>query len=237
MRNSTLHVSGKNHLLELLPPKAHARVMRLMDEAYGADGDVLFPASAPINHVYFPTSGVISIGVDFKDGRTAEVGIVGNEGMAGLQLLHKTARNRVGAWFKVSGSGMRMTADAFTHELERREDFERVVSLYAEAFFGELAQSAACNLLHSIEQRLCRWILMAHDRIVPGDAMNLTQEQFAKMLCVRRATIAVAASGLQKAGLIAYTRGRVRVVRRAALEARSCECYKVVRAEFERLLC
>jgi CRP-like cAMP-binding protein len=235
MRTSRLHVDGKNRLLELLPRREKARILSTMHPVPGAVADVLFEGRAPITHVYFPTAGVISLGFDLKGGRTAEVGLVGNEGMAGLALLHKTTRNRVGASYKVAGGALRMPAGVFAAELRRRGPFEHIVHRYAEAFFTQIAQSTACNVRHTIEQRLCRWILMSHDRLA-GDSIELTQAQLANMLGVRRAGVNIAAVALQKAGLIGYTRGVVGVLKRRGLEARSCECYKEVRSEFERLL-
>ena len=178
MRKSTLHVTGKNRLVELLPAREKARVLSSMDHIAGSAGEILFKGRTPLTHVYFPTAGVISVGLGLEGGRTAEVGIVGNEGLAGLALLHKTTRNRVGACYKVAGGAMRMSAGAFTEELERKGAFEQVVNRYAEAFFSQVAQSAACNVFHSIERRLCRWILMSHDRI-SGDTLDLTQAQWA----------------------------------------------------------
>lgn len=235
MRKSLLHVSGKNRLLELLPARDKARVLSSMDHVDGAAAEVLFKGRAAITHVYFPTAGVISLALSLKGGRIAEVGIVGNEGLAGLALLHKTDRNRVSAYYKVAGGAMRMPAAAFSGELERRGVFEEVVHRYAEAFFAQLAQSAACNVSHSTEQRLCRWILMSHDR-VSGDTLDLTQAQWAQMLGVRRAGVSGAAVDLQKAGLIRYARGLVRILDRSGLAERSCGCYHDVRTEFERLL-
>jgi len=235
MRTNLLHVDGKNRLLELLPRLDKTRIMSAMNEVSGSAAEVLFEGRAPITHVYFPTAGVISLGLGLTGGKTAEVGMVGNEGMAGLALLHKTTRNRVGARYKVAGGALRMPGSVFLEELSRDGAFEGIVHRYAEAFFAQVAQSTACNVLHTIEQRLCRWILILHDRLA-GDSIQLTQAQLANTLGVRRSGVNVAAVSLQKAGLIGYTRGVVGVLDRRGLEARSCECYVAVRTEFERLL-
>ena len=146
-----------------------------------------------------------------------------------------TTRNRVGARYKVAGGALRMPGTTFLEELGRKGAFEGIVHRYAEAFFAQVTQSTACNVLHTIEQRLCRWILILHDRLA-GDSIQLTQAQLANTLGVRRSGVNVAAVSLQNAGLIGYTRGVVGVLDRRGLEARSCECYGEVRIEFERLL-
>lgn len=235
MARRTLNIAGSNRLIAGLQGREKNRIVSSLEVVRGVAADVLFRGRAPISHVYFPTSGIIALTLGLAGGSTAEIGMVGNEGMAGLPLLHRTRRNRLGAHFKIAGDAMRMRAVDFLGEIERRGQFENVVHHYAEAFFSQVAQSAACNARHSVEQRLCRSLLMSHDR-VSGATIDLTHAEFAKMLGVRRAGVSAAAARLQKDGSIRYVRGVVEVVRRTEVEARSCECYADVRREFERLL-
>lgn len=231
-----LHERGKNHLLELLPAADRERLMNAMQRTSVKHGEVLFARHKPIEHVDFPLEGVLSIVVTMKEGDSAEIGTVGNEGMAGIPLLLGGNTSPSDAFYQVPGQSMRMSAAAFAEELARHGPFEDILRRYAQGFLNQVAQSAACNRLHPVEQRLCRWILMSHDRI-GSDTIALTQEFIAQMLGVRRASVSVVAGTLQKAGFIRYNRGVIEVLDRARLEESTCECYGAVREEYERLLC
>ena len=235
MSVSKINVAGQNHLLTLLPETDRARVLAQMDRVDTQHGDTLFRQHEPISAVDFPLHGVLSVVIVMEDGAVAEVGTVGNEGMAGIPLLNGTDHSPAQGFYQVPGASYRMPAGAFRDEVEKGGPFADIMRRYAQAFLNQVSQSAACNRLHALEQRLCRWILMSHDRS-DGDRIALTQEFLAQMLGVRRATVSIAAGMLQKAGLIKYNRGVIHVLERDQLEQTSCECYHVVRNEFERLL-
>ena len=236
MREHGLHMLGRNHLLERLTTTDKKRLLPTMERVEGKQGDVLFKRNKPITHVYFPLSGVISLVVVMGGGtQRVECATVGNEGMVGLPLLHGVDRSFMEIFFQVPGEALRMSAAAFAAEISRKQMLARLTHRYAEAFCGLLAQSTACNNVHSVEQRLSRLILMSHDRI-GSDTIQLTQGFLAQMLAVRRSSISPVAGVLQKDGLIRYKRGIIVVLNRRELEARSCECYLSVRRDFERLL-
>jgi CRP-like cAMP-binding protein len=170
------------------------------------------------------------------DGGTVEAGTIGNEGLVGVSVVLGADRSPVDAFTQIPGDYLRMATEAFRQELDRNGGFAAVMRRHAEAFYSQVAQSTACNRLHPVEQRLCRWLLMTHDR-VGAEHLALTQEFLAIMLGVRRSTVTIAAGMLQKAGLITYHRGSIDVLDRIGLEEGSCECYARVRKQYERLLC
>jgi CRP-like cAMP-binding protein len=191
-------------------------------------GDVVYRPRARLAHVYFPTDGVVSLRVVMADGRGAEVGTVGNEGVVGAAAaLAGGATGNREAIVQLAGHALRMSADAFADAATRPGPLRELVARYAQAFDDQVAQSAACNALHPVEQRAARWLLMTHDR-VGRDAFGLTQEFLAQMLGARRPTVSAAAGQLKRAGLIRYRRGRVEVLDRAGLEAAACECYAAI---------
>ena len=231
-----VHVLGTNHLLELLPREDKKRVTSGMERLVCDQGHVLYKPNTPMTHVYFPLSGVVSLVTVLADaGKRVECVTIGNEGMAGLPLLHGVADTHLDVFFQVPGEAMRMSASAFAEEIARRGALAHLALRYAEAFFRSAAQAAACHITHAVEQRLSSLILMCHDRVV-SDTIQLTQEFLAQMLRVRRSSVSPVASVLQRSGLIRYRRGVIVVLNRAGLEARSCECYLAVRGHFERLL-
>jgi CRP-like cAMP-binding protein len=232
----TVHVPGKNRLLALLPAEEHEDVLPLLEKVSLQRRALLFGADEPLTHVFFPLTAIGSLVITMDDGDTVEVGTVGNEGLAGVPLVLGADRSPAEAFAQVAGDALRMRADAFRERMERNGLFANVMRRFSQAFFAQVSQSTGCNRFHPIDQRLCRWILMTHDRVGNGH-LPLTQEFIAIMLGARRASVAVAAGMLQKAGMIRYHRGIVDVVDRAALEEASCECYARVRAEYERLLC
>jgi CRP-like cAMP-binding protein len=232
---AAIHLSGRNRLLDLLPEGDRARVLPTMQRITGEFGEIVFERNAPLTFVDFPLGAVISVVVIMEDGAIAEAGTIGNEGMAGIPLLLNASSSPLQAFYQVPGDTLRMPAAAFNEELTRGGVFREVLQRYALGFMNQLAQSAACNRLHPVDQRLCKWILMSHDR-VGSDTLLLTQEVLAQMLGVRRASVTVAAGMLQKAGFIRYSRGALTVLDREGLETASCECYTIVRTELERLL-
>lgn len=195
---------------------------------------VLFEPGQVIDAVYFPVDGVISLVTALEDGAIVEVATIGNEGIVGVPLLSGGSL-AVRAISQVPGRALRMPADVFLAELDRNGPLSKVVRRYLQALFGQISQAAACNRLHSNEERLSRWLLMSHDR-VGVDEFSITHEFLGQMLGSRRATVTLSAGILQAAGLIRYHRGRVTVIDRPGLEAVSCECYGVIKDELDRVI-
>lgn len=234
LRRKTAEPQG-NRLLELLPLKDYECLRPHLQTVALKYRQSLYRAHKPIGFVYFIETGVGSLVNTMANGDAAEVGTIGNEGMVGLPLLLGDNRAPTSVYVQVPGAGLRMKATLFEKELARSASMRKVMLRYAHAFFNQVAQSAACNQFHSLEQRCCRWLLMTHDRM-QSDEFVLTQEFLAMMLGVQRTGVTVAAGALQRAGLIRYSRGNVAILDRAGLIKRSCECYGVSKREFDRLL-
>jgi CRP-like cAMP-binding protein len=224
-----------NRLLALLPREDYARLRPYLEPMALTYRQSLYPANRPIKFVYFIETGVGSLVNTMANGDAAEVGTIGNEGMVGLPLILEDERAPTAVYVQVPGMGQRIAASRFSSELARSASMRTVMHHYAHAFFNQVAQSAACNQFHSLEQRCARWLLMTHDRM-DSDAFLLTQEFLAMMLGVQRTGVSAAAGALQRAGLIDYTRGHVTIRDRRGLEGRSCECYGISKREFDRLL-
>jgi CRP-like cAMP-binding protein len=224
-----------NRLLAVLPGDVRARVHPALEPVRLALGDVVYDTGGHMAHIYFPTTAVVSLIYTMKDGATAEMGLVGNEGLVGIALFMggQTTPNQAVA--QVAGGALRMTAQALLDEFRRGGAFQLVLLRYTQALITQISQTAVCNRLHPVEKRLCRWLLLTHDR-VPSDELLMTQEFIAHMLGVRREGVTAAAHHLQKAGLIRYARGHITILDRAQLEAAACECYGVVKTELDRLL-
>jgi len=195
----------------------------------------LYRPNKDIEYVYFIETGVGSLVCTMRNGDASEVGTIGNEGMVGLPVLLDDKRTTTGVYIQVPGAGLRMSAEPFGEALVQSATMRTAMLHYAHAFFNQVAQSAACNHHHSLDQRCCRWLLMTHDRM-DGDEFLLTHEFLAMMLGVRRAGVTVAAGALQRAGLIKYRRGHLTILDAASLRKRSCECYEISKGEFDRLL-
>lgn len=225
----------QNRLLASLPHRDYERLHPRLEPVALQYKRTLYKANAPIEFVHFIETGVGSLVNTMTDGRAAEVGTIGNEGMVGLPIIFGDDQAPTTAYVQVPGAGLRMKAKFFHEQMARNASLRTAMLHYAHTFFNQVAQSAACNTFHTLEQRCCRWLLMTHDRM-QSDEFPLTQKFFAMMLGVRRASVTNAASALQRVGLIKYMRGRVTILDRAGLLARSCECYGVSKAEFDRLL-
>ncbi len=232
---SSVHRPGESRVLALLPAEERARILDLCERTPMEAKQVIFKSNGAIPHVYFPLSGMASMVLSTQNGATVEVGTVGNEGMVGMPVYFGAKSSPTEGVWQVSGETLRMTAKDFKQELERRGRLHPVLQRFSQALMNQISQTLLCNQLHPMEQRLSRWLLMTHDR-AGTDQFDLTQKFVAQMLAVRRPSVTVAAGILQKAGLIRYRRGSLTVVDRGGLEASSCECYDVVRREFERLL-
>ena len=198
--------------------------------------DIAYESEEPISHAYFPESGVISIVTPIQENSAVEAATVGNEGMVGIPLVLQAHSSHTRAICQVPGRMRRLTAEQFQYCL-RNAHLTRLLLRYTQTFLDLLAQTSACNRLHTIEERCARWLLLVHDRVQPtnGDTFPLTQEFLAQMLGVRRSGVNLTAGIIQRAGLISYVRGKVTIIDRNGLENVSCECYKVARKAFESL--
>ncbi len=232
---STAPLQSRNHLLTVLPPEEFAQLrLHLTPVRLEAKGRLAEP-NRPIDAVYFPLDAVISVTAVSHDDNSVEVGSVGCEGMAGLPVLFGAVRSTSRILVQIAGDAERLEASALHAATERLPVFRRLLLLYAQGFMTQVSQSTACNRLHPAEQRLARWLLICRDR-VGRDEIPITHETMAVMLGVRRATVTEAAGSLQRDGLIRYRRGVVAIADRDRLEAAACECYDIVREEFDRLL-
>jgi CRP-like cAMP-binding protein len=198
-------------------------------------GTSLYEPYVPLEHVYFPEDGVASLLTQLDDGIETEVATVGREGMVGLPAFFGVESVPGRAIWQVSGKALMLPTKVLRRETRQGGALNDVLRLYAQGLFTQISQSASCNRRHEIVQRCSRWLLMTHDR-ANGDEFELTHQFLSKMLGVRRAGVSVAAGILQKADLIKYSRGRITILDREGLEAISCECYRIVREEFDRLL-
>ena len=229
-----MSIASGNVLLDALAPAERECVGPRLEAVSLELGASIYEANVPISHVYFPTQGVISM-VSVSDQGTVEVGTVGREGMAGIPVLLQAEAMATRAFVQVKGASLRMSASDFQQALTESAPFARLMLRYAQALFDQVAQSVACNRLHTLEERCARWLLMAHDR-VGADDLALKQQFLAEMLGVHRPAVTLAAGALQKAGLIRYRRGVITVLDRDGLEAASCPCYRIARASMDRLV-
>jgi CRP-like cAMP-binding protein len=230
-----LNRSYQNRLLQLLDSDGFERLRPYLETVELGYRQSLYEANEEINFVYFPIEGVASLVNTMADGSAVEVGTIGNEGIVGLPVILGDHHAPTSAYVQVPGSGLRLGANLLRKELELHSKTRIVMEHYAHAFFNQVAQSAACAHLHPIEQRCCRWLLMTHDR-VHSDQFLLTQEFLGMMLGVRRTSVTEVASKLKHRKLIEYCRGRVTILDRGGLENQACECYRVTKEEFDRLL-
>ena len=224
----------EHRILRALPTEERDRLAALVQPVSLPARTVLFEPGEIIRWVHFPLDGVVSLVTPLADGGIVEVATIGNEGIVGVPL---TAGGSliVRAISQVGGHALRLDADAFIGELDRLPGFRRLVRRYTQGLFGQISQAAACNRLHSNEERLSRWLLMSHDR-VGADTFAITHEFLGQMLGSRRATVTLSAGLLQSAGLIHYQRGRVTIVDRKGLEAVSCDCYGIIRAALAQVV-
>jgi CRP-like cAMP-binding protein len=223
----------RNLLLDALPARDFEQIRSRLEPVSLRLAETIYEADSPIGHVYFPQSGMVSMVSTMPEG-TVEVGTVGHEGMTGIAVVLHADSMPTRAFVQVEGTGLRMTSDDLRASMRESPALERILARYALALFDQAAQSAACNRLHSLEERCARWLLMTHDRL-RGDVLPLKQTFLAEMLGVHRPAVTVAAGTLQRAGLISYSRGKVRILDRAALENASCGCYEITRRSFEHL--
>jgi CRP-like cAMP-binding protein len=224
-----------NCLLAALPERELAAVRAHSEEVELSQRETLYEAGEILEHVWFPHTGVVSLVTEFKAGQPVEIATVGSEGMAGLPLLLGSDQIASRAFVQVPGTGARIGADAFRSLLPECPAFEQLLRRYTLALINQIGQNAACNRTHTVEERCARWLLMTQDRVYQP-TFPLTQEFLGQRLGVRRPTVSLAVGMLQKAGLIHYVRGEITVLDRSGLEGAACECYGIIRGEFERLV-
>lgn len=223
-----------NRILTTLPITEYKRLLPRLETIQLTFKEVLYEQNAPIENVYFPIDSVVSEVARMKNGAIIEVTTIGKEGMVGIPVFLEINRTSLAAFTQVAGQAARMKANDFRAEIKRGGRLRKVLLRYTQGLLVQIAQSGACNHLHSLRQRCARWLLMTHDR-VGRDEFMLTQEFLSQMLGVRRATVSEIASTLQQEALIIYSRGRLTIVDRRGLEAASCECYDVICAEHDRV--
>ena len=225
----------QNHLLAALPSGDYERIVPLLNLVELKLGRALYESGRAFTNVYFPISSIVSLLYVLENGASAEISVVGNEGIVGIALFMggESMPNR--AVIQSAGLAYQLNGQTLKQEFNRSGSFQHLLMRYTLALFSQMAQTAVCNRHHSVDQQLCRWLLLSHDRLA-GDVLLMTQELIADMLGVRREGVTEAAGKLHRAGLIGYSRGRITILDRPGLEARVCECYAVVKKEFNRLL-
>ncbi len=225
----------QNHLLAALPVEEFAHLEPHLEWVPMPLGHALYESGMQMRHVYFPTTAIVSLLYVMEDGASAEIAVVGNEGMVGISLFMGGETTPSRAVVQSAGHGYRLPGPLLKDEFCRAGPLQHLLLRYTQALLTQMAQTAVCNRHHTLDQQFCRWLLLSLDRL-PSNELVMTQELIANMLGVRREGVTEAAGRMQKAGLINYHRGHITVLDRAGLEARTCECYAVVRKEFERLL-
>ena len=224
-----------NRLLAALPEAEWARWMPHLEPVDMPLGRVLYESGSRLSHVYFPTTSIVSLLYVMEDGASAEIAVVGNEGIVGISLFMGGQSTPSRALVQSEGRGFRLKADLMLQEFNRAGPVLHLLLRYTQALITQMAQTAVCNRHHSLDQQLCRWLLLSLDRL-HSEELVMTQELIANMLGVRREGVTEAAGQLQRAGLIQYRRGHIIVLDRIGLENRTCECYAVVKKEYDRLL-
>lgn len=225
----------QNRLLAALPEAEWARWQGQLEAVEMPLGQVLYESGSTLSHVYFPTTAIVSLLYVMEDGSSAEIAVVGREGLVGISLFMGGASTPSRAVVQSAGQGFRLRSNLMLEEFNRAGPAMHLLLRYTQALITQMAQTAVCNRHHSLDQQLCRWLLLSLDRL-PSNELVMTQELIANMLGVRREGVTEAAGHLQAAGLIQYRRGLITVLDRPGLEQRTCECYAVVKREYDRLL-
>ena len=229
------HNPRQNHLLDALPPEDYARLQPNLELIAMPLGWALYESGGHLNYLYFPTTSIVSLLYVMEGGASAEIAITGNEGLVGISLFMGGESTPSRAVVQSAGNGYRLMASVLKKEFALGGELQHLALRYTQALITQMAQTAVCNRHHTLEQQLCRWLLLSLDRL-PGNELRMTQELIANMLGVRREGVTEAAGKLQEEGLIQYSRGHIKVLDRPHLEKRACECYAVVKKEFDRLL-
>ena len=229
------HTPKQNLLLATLPAEIFERLSPQLELISMPLGEVLYESGGQLQHVYFPTTAILSLHYVMEDGASAEIAGVGNEGVLGISLFMGGNTTPSRATVQTAGSGYRLKSQLMLEEFNRAGVMQKLLLRYTQALITQISQTAVCNRHHSVEQQLCRWLLLTLDRL-PSNELTMTQELIASMLGVRREGITETAGNLQRSGLISYRRGHITVINRAGLETHTCECYSVVKKEVHRLL-
>jgi CRP-like cAMP-binding protein len=232
---SSPHTPKQNHLLAALPAEDYVRLLPDLELIAMPLGWAVYESGAHMGYLYFPTTSIVSLLYVMESGASAEIAITGNEGLVGISLFMGGESTPSRAVVQSAGSGYRLKASILKREFALGGQLQHLALRYTQALITQMAQTAVCNRHHAVDQQLCRWLLLSLDRL-PGNELMMTQELIANMLGVRREGVTEAAGKLQAAGLIHYNRGRITVLDRPNLEKRVCECYAVVKKEFDRLL-
>jgi CRP-like cAMP-binding protein len=235
MSAAVRHDPHQNNLLAALPDEEFERLAPHLELVAMPLGEVLYESGGQLHHVYFPTTSIVSLLYVMQDGASAEIAVVGNEGLLGVSLFMGGETTPSRAVVQSDGHGYRLEGQLLKDEFNRAGPLLRLLLRYTQALITQMSQTAVCNRHHSVEQQLCRWLLLSLDRL-PTNTLTMTQELISNMLGVRREGVTEAARRLQAAGLIRYSRGRIEVLDRPGLERAVCECYGVVKLEFDRLL-
>lgn len=226
---------SRNHLLAALPAEVLERISPHLELIQMPLGQVLHESGGQLQHAYFPTTAIVSLHYIMENGASAEIAGVGNEGVLGVSLFMGGNTTPSLATVQTAGSGYRLKGRLMMEEFNHAGPMMRLMLRYTQALMTQMSQTAVCNRHHSVEQQLCRWLLLTLDRL-PSNELTMTQELIASMLGVRREGVTESAGNLQRAGLISYRRGHITVLDRSGLESNVCECYSVVKKEFRRLL-
>ena len=225
-----------NLLLSALPACDWQHLSQHMELVEMPLGQVLYESGNKMTHVYFPTTAIVSLLYVMEDGASAEIAVVGNEGVVGIAIFMGGESSTSRAVVQSAGRALRMRAHIVKEEFARSGPVLHLMLRYTQALIAQMSQTAVCNRHHSLDQQLCRWLLLSLDRLEGNQELAMTQELIANMLGVRREGVTEGALKLQRAGLISYARGRIKVLDRPGLERRTCECYSVVKKEYDRLL-
>jgi CRP-like cAMP-binding protein len=227
--------SPQNHLLEMLPKRTRALLAAHLLPIELPLGEVLYEQGSILAHVYFPTTAIVSLLYEMENGASSEIAVVGNDGVVGISLFMGGESTSGRAVVQSAGMALQLKASILIREFNLGGPTLHLLLRYTQALITQMSQTAACNRHHSIDQQLCRWLLLSLDRLASNQLL-MTQDLIANMLGVRREGVSVAAGNLQSEGIINYSRGHITVLDRAALEERCCECYAVVKKEYDRLL-
>src|SRR5512146_211646 len=229
------HSPKQNHILAALPPEDYARLLPDLELIPMPLGWAVYESGGHMSYVYFPTTSIVSLLYVMEDGASAEIAIAGNCGLVGISLFMGGESTPSGAVVQSAGNGYRLRASVLKRDFAMGGHLQHLALRDTQALITQMAQTAVCNRHHALDQQLCRWLLLSLDRLQSND-LTMTQELIANMLGVRREGVTEAAGKLQDAGLIRYRRGHITVLDRAGLESRTCECYAVVKKEYDRLL-
>ncbi|WP_434782227.1 Crp/Fnr family transcriptional regulator [Ferrovum myxofaciens] len=232
---SSLPDPRQNHLLAALPEEDYAYFSPFLEGVQMPLGEVLYESGMQMRHVYFPVDSIVSLLYVMEDGSSAEIAVVGNEGIVGVSLFMGGETTPSRAVVQSAGNAYRLKGQFLKNEFFRAGPMQHLLLRYTQALLTQMAQTAVCNRHHTLDQQFCRWLLLSLDRL-PSNELIMTQELIAAMLGVRREGVTEAAGNVQKAGLIKYSRGHITILDRVDLEKRVCECYAVVKKEFDRLL-